>query len=111
MLTSTQINLADYRCEPDDLYATNDARMIELYSLVDADGDHIDESLINAIDMSDVVDELQTRFNLPLSILQPALNYDMIQISADAASIRIFSYTNDTPYYEQAYRELMSYIV
>lgn len=106
-----KINLADYRCEPEDLYATNDARMIELYSLVDADGDHIDESIINGIQMSDIVDELQTRFNLPLSILQPALNNDMIQISADAASIHIFAYTNDTPYYEQAYRELMSYIV
>jgi hypothetical protein len=104
------INLADYRCEPDDLYATNDARMIELYSLVDADGEHIDESIINGIQMSDVVDELQTRFNLPLSIIQPALNNDMIQISADTASIQIFAYTNDSPQYEQAYRELMSYI-
>ena len=105
-------NISNYRAEPVDLYAyvTPNVHMVELYSLVDNNGDHLDADSVASIDHVDITADLQARFNIPDKLLNDLDNCDMLQRSADAASVHILHYAGDTPESDRVYKQVMDYI-
>ena len=103
-------NISNYRSTPEDLHADLDVHMVELYSLVDSNGEHLDPDTVGSIEQADITADLQARFNIPDNLIDALCNYDMLQRCADLASVHILHYDGDTPYTDRVYKQVIDYI-
>ena len=104
-MNSLKTRISDLRVEPEYL-SRSGPTIVEVYSLVDEEGDPLDQSF----SYEEVTEDLKEYLGIPDSLMKKLHFYDMIHIREDYSGVWLFYYDGNTDKEDQVWYELQKYL-